>query len=429
MNACLPLFALVSGDKCANTFAAARALTPHLARSRTLDRKLVAATMTMSFGASDAEGAWNWRDAYDAIELAVVLQLRRLAPQIARLEDAPAQIATLLAGLNALTLTHTRRSEEQVALDQFSTPPELAAVAVGAAQIRPGDRVLEPSAGTGLLAVIAEACGGSLELNEIAEHRSGLLDLAFPGAARTRHDAVHLPDLLTSSGIFHAVVTNPPFQHLSSHLHAAMACLADGGRLSAVVPTRLFEDQAAMRALCAKGRFVAALAFPPRAYAKHGTSVEAGLLVIDRSPTEGSVQVPVIQTESLSQLAELAAKLPARPTAQARRFRTVSSVAILEPKARALATPAGRLSFLSDASPLAYETKDAAPEGRVVGLYQAYQVASIAIAGSHRPAFQAIGCNVEIINYQPRLFCPVGSEVLRRVLAKWPAMTVLAKAA
>ena len=382
MNACLPLFALTSADKCANTFAAARALTPHLARSRTLDRKLVAATMTMSFGASDAEGAWNWRDAYDAIELAVVLQLRRLAPQIARLEDAPAQIAALLAGLNALTLTHTRRSEEQVARGQFSTPPELAAVAVAAAQIRPGDRVLEPSAGTGLLAIIAEACGASLELNEIAEHRSGLLDLAFPGAARTRHDAVHLPDLLTSSGSFHAVITNPPYQHLTSHLHAALACLADGGRLSAIVPTRLFEDKGAMRALCAKGRFIGALAFPLRAYAKHGTSVEAGLLVIDRGANGESVQVPVIQTESLAQLAQLAAALPARPTAQARQFRNVSTVAFLEPKARALATPAGRLAFLSCASPLAYETREAGLEGRVVGLYQAYQVASIHIAGA-----------------------------------------------
>ena len=240
MNASLPLFAMASPDKCANTFAAARALVPHLARSRALDRKLVAGTMTMSFGASDAEGAWNWRDAYDAIELAVVLQLRRLAPQIARLEDAPAQIAALLASLNALTLTHTRRSEEQVALDQFSTPPELAAVAVVAAQIRPGDKVLEPSAGTGLMAIIAEACGASLTLNEIAEHRSGLLDLAFPSAARSRHDAVHLPDFLTSSGSFHAVITNPPFQHLEAHLHAALACLADGGRLSAIVPVRLF---------------------------------------------------------------------------------------------------------------------------------------------------------------------------------------------
>jgi len=382
MNACLPLFALASPDKCANTFAAARALTPHLARSRTLDRKLVAATMTMSFGASDAEGAWNWRDAYDAIELAVVLQLRRLAPQIARLEDAPAQIAGLLASLNALTLTHTRRSDEHVALDQFSTPPELAAVAVAAAQIRPGDKVLEPSAGTGLMAIIAEACGASLTLNEIAEHRSGLLDLAFPHAARSRHDAVHLPDLISSSGSFHAVLTNPPFQQLEAHLHASLACLADGGRLSAIVPTRFFEDKAAMRALCAKGRINAALAFPSRAYAKHGTSVEAGLLVIDRGPSDGSVQVPVIQTRDLEQLAGLAASLPARPTAQARVFRVASNVAFLEPKARALAPPAGRLAFLRSASPIAYRIREVCEEGRVVGLYQAYQVASIEIDGA-----------------------------------------------
>jgi len=379
MNASLPLFATASPDKCANTFAAARALTPHLARSRTLDRKLVAGTMTMSFGASDAEGAWNWRDAYDAIELAVVLQLRRLAPQIARLEDAPAQIAGLLASLNALTLTHTRRSEEQVALDQFSTPPELAAVAVAAAQIRPGDKVLEPSAGTGLMAIIAEACGASLTLNEIAEHRSGLLDLAFPSAARSRHDAVHLPDLLCASGSFHAVITNPPFQQLEAHLQAALACLADGGRLSAIVPTRLFEDKAVMRTLRAKGAFVAALAFPARAYAKHGTSVGAGLLVIDRGPSEGPVQVPVIQTRDLAQLAELAASLPARSTAQARVFRVASNVAFLEPKARALATPAARLAFLVSASPIAYRIREACEEGRVVGLYQAYQVASIEI--------------------------------------------------
>ena len=157
MNAFLPLFAQaqVSGsatDKAANILAAARAMVPHLNRSRALDRKLVAGVMTMSFGGSDADGAWCWRDAYDAMEAAVVLQLRRLAPQISRLEDAPAEIVALLASVTELTLTHTRRSEEQVALDQFSTPPELSALAVAAAQIRPGDRVLEPSAGTGLLA-------------------------------------------------------------------------------------------------------------------------------------------------------------------------------------------------------------------------------------------------------------------------------------
>src|ERR1700743_1377026 len=105
MNALLPLFT-VAGDaadqKAANLLAAARALTPHLNRSRALDRKLVSGGMTTTFGSSDAEGAWLWRDAYDAIEAALVLQLRRLAPQIGRLEDAPAEIFAPLHKLSSL---------------------------------------------------------------------------------------------------------------------------------------------------------------------------------------------------------------------------------------------------------------------------------------------------------------------------------------
>src|ERR1700744_4803223 len=121
MNTLLPLFTVATDaadTKAANLLAAGRALTPHLNRSRALDRRLVSAVMTTAFGGSDAEGAWLWRDAYDAIEAALVLQLRRLRPQIGWLEDAPAEICALLANLAELSLTQSRRSEEQVALDQ-----------------------------------------------------------------------------------------------------------------------------------------------------------------------------------------------------------------------------------------------------------------------------------------------------------------------
>ncbi|MFD3266429.1 strawberry notch-like NTP hydrolase domain-containing protein [Phenylobacterium ferrooxidans] len=388
MNATFPLFSALqtpgaAQDKAANTLAAARALIPHLNRSRALDRKLVASTMTISFGGSDAEGAWSWRDAYDAIEAALVLQLRRLNSQIGRLEDAPAEIAVLLASVTDLTLTHTRRSEEQVALDQFSTPPALAALAVLAAQVRPGDKVLEPSAGTGLMAIIAEACGATLELNEIAPHRSALLDGLFPAASRTRHDAAHLKDTLPSSGSFQAVIANPPFQRLEGHLHAAIDCLAQGGRLSAIVPTRLFEDAGAMQALSRRGRVVALIAFPPRAYAKHGTSVETGLLVLDRVEECGvGGAVKVVSGETLADVAKLTAALDPRPTAQPRQFRSVSNVAFLAPRDRALATPSTRLGFLAGASAVAFETIAWSGEGHDVGLYQAYRVSRLALQGS-----------------------------------------------
>src|SRR5579859_5178679 len=382
MNAMLPLFAVAAGGddathKAANILAAARALTPQLNRSRALDRRLVAGVMTTTFGGSDAEGAWLWRDAYEAVEAAMVLQLRRLAPQLGRLEDAPAEIVALLANLADLGLTHTRRSEEQVALDQFSTPPQLGALAVLAAQVRPGDQVLEPSAGTGLLAVLAEACGGSLTLNEIAAGRAGLLDGLFPAAARSAHDAQHLRDILPGSGGFHAVVANPPFQELEAHLHAALDCLADGGRLSAVVPARLFEEAPAQRRLAERGRVVLRLAFPTRAYAKHGTSVETGLLVIDRGAPGGEIP-PVVVAETLADAAQAAAAIEARATAQPRQFRTVSQVSVLAPRARAMATPSNRLAFLNTTAPVAYETKPWSGEGHDVGLYQAYALGRIA---------------------------------------------------
>ena len=55
----------------------------------------------------------------------------------------------------ALLPAHTRRSEESQALQQFSTPLPLGLAALTAAAITPADRVLEPSAGTGLLAILA----------------------------------------------------------------------------------------------------------------------------------------------------------------------------------------------------------------------------------------------------------------------------------
>jgi len=383
MNALLPLFTAAgdaADDKAANLLAAARALAPHLNRSRALDRKLVAGVMTTTFGAADTEGAWLWRDAYDAIEAALVLQLRRLAPQLSRLEDAPAEITALLANLSRLGLTHSRRSEEQIALDQFSTPPELAALAVLAAQVRPGDQVLEPSAGTGLMAVLAEACGGALTLNEVAAGRAALLDGLFPRAARSQFDAVHLGDVLAASGSFHVALVNPPFQQLEAHLLAAIDTLADGGRLAAVVPARLLGDAAALRALEDCGRIVLRLRFPERAYARHGTTVDTGLIVVDRGakgPMAGVADPP-----SLADAARTAAAVTPRANIQARRFRTVDQAALLAPRARALATPSGRLAFLADAAPVAYETCAWSGEGHDVGLYQAYRLGRVRFASS-----------------------------------------------
>src|SRR3546814_1152965 len=107
--------------------------------------------MEAAFGASDTSGAWDWKTAYDACEAATVLFLRKFGPAIRAKATSPAAMLPMLAKIAALLPTHTRRSAEREALQQFSTPIPLGLAAATAAGITATDRVLEPSAGPGLL--------------------------------------------------------------------------------------------------------------------------------------------------------------------------------------------------------------------------------------------------------------------------------------
>ena len=58
-------------------FTTAGNLLPVLEAGRPLDAATLRDAMTSAFGASDAQGAWVWKDAYEAAEAAVVLFIRR----------------------------------------------------------------------------------------------------------------------------------------------------------------------------------------------------------------------------------------------------------------------------------------------------------------------------------------------------------------
>ena len=201
--------------KAARLIAAAKALSPVLAAGRALDARTLREVMTAAFEGSDAAGAWAWKDAYEAAEAAVVLFVKRYGRAMRREAGSPARMLAMLEAVAALEPSHTRRSEEQLAMQQFSTPLPLAYAALQAAAVRPGDVVLEPSAGTGMLAVLAECALGSkaegaLHLNELSTTRAGLLEALFPGASVTRCNAEsiadHLPFVRPT-----VVLMNPPF--------------------------------------------------------------------------------------------------------------------------------------------------------------------------------------------------------------------------
>ena len=160
--------------------AAANLLLPHLERGQRVDTAALRSAMETAFGASDASGAWDWKLAYEACEVATVLFLRKYGKALFRKAASPASRLGPLAKIAGLLPTQTRRSEESQSFQQFSTPLPLGLAALAAAAITPDDVVLEPSAGSGLMAILAQTAGGSLILNELAETRADLLSSLFP---------------------------------------------------------------------------------------------------------------------------------------------------------------------------------------------------------------------------------------------------------
>ena len=211
---------------------AARQLLTDLERGRRIDAAVLRSVMEAAFGASDTTGAWNWKTAYDACEAATVLFLRRYGVAMRAKAASPAAILPMLMRIVSLLPTQTRRSEESESLQQFSTPIGLAFVASIAAAITPADVVLEPSAGTGLLAILAELSGASLILNEFAETRAGILSDLFPAVCTTRFDAAHINDHLDAGVAPSIVLMNPPFS-AAVHVDRQMADAATARRLRA----------------------------------------------------------------------------------------------------------------------------------------------------------------------------------------------------
>lgn len=282
-------------------FAAAGLLLPHLERGESIDAPKLRSAMEAAFGASDAAGAWDWKQAYDACEAATVLFLRKYGKALFRKAGSPALRLSALSKIAGLMPTHTRRSEEAQAFQQFSTPIPLGLVAATAAAITPADRVLEPSAGTGLLAILAEIAGASLVLNELAETRAALLSSLFPAVLVTHFDAAQVDDHLDASAVPSVVLMNPPFSVMANvegrvadaawrHIASALARLAPGGRLVTITGASFAPDNpawtAAFTRLQERSRVVFSAAIDGAAYAKHGTTFSTRLTVFDRAPAD-----------------------------------------------------------------------------------------------------------------------------------------------
>ncbi len=331
-----PAGAVLPSARAEALIAAARTLLPVLEGGRSLDASTLRDAMTRAFGGTDAGGAWLWKDAYEAAEAVLVLFLQRYGRAMRRRAgagpDGPANMLAMLSALAALEPSHTRRSEEQVRLQQFSTPLPLAYAALKAAAVRPGDVVLEPSAGTGMLAVMAECAlasgaSGSLHLNEIAALRAAVLARLFPNAEVTHHNAEAIADFLPDARPT-VVLMNPPFsatpgvsriRHNADlrHLRSAFSMLPPGGRLVAVTSANCVPGNTAWNGAFASlgkdARVAFTMAVDGRVYARRGTGFETRLTVLDRSAVPGIAVDPSVRAADAAELLDAAiASVPPR---------------------------------------------------------------------------------------------------------------------
>jgi protein-L-isoaspartate O-methyltransferase len=257
--------------------------------SSKLDNAAIGRLARGAFGSSAGHG----RDAYDAAEAGLNLYLARIGLDIA---NVPATIDRLLA-LQARLPIQTRRDQTQVEYQQFSTPPAEALVVAKSAALRPGMSVLEPSAGTGNIAVLARLLGTNVDTNEIDPRRRELLTLL--GFEPMAIDAERLDNLLPAEKTYDAIVMNPPFSATGGrvnghrtefgarHIEQALLRLKPGGRLVAIVGRGMAADRPGFRdwwrEIGTRYHVRANVGIDGQEYARFGTKFGNQIIVIDRN--------------------------------------------------------------------------------------------------------------------------------------------------
>jgi predicted RNA methylase len=370
-----PLSAQCPYQTAASIILAAQDLLGHFAAGRRIDTAVIRTAMHSAFGASDAAGAWDWKAAYEAVEVAQLLFMRRYGPAINVRTADPFERLKLVERIARLAPTQTRRSEEMQAFQQFSTPVGLAWVAGFAAGFVPGELVLEPSAGTGLLAIQAELGTSRLALNEVADVRSALLRQLFYTSTVTTHDASQIHDRLDPGMVPSCIVMNPPFSAAVGvetrvadaafrHLSSAVARLASGGRLVAITGANCSPEHEAWRdgfvRLQEQARVVFTAPIAGSVFAPHGTSIETRLTVIDKLPAAVPTSFPAVLATApdlRALLRWLIDYLPPRATLAAQQPPALRPAA-----SRRVAAPRPRLAVAAQAEPtgvlLDYEIAD-----------------------------------------------------------------------
>lgn len=139
------IFSSTSGRQGTPLIAVGQEIARILAVEPLVSAAVISQLMSREMGGTDANGHWQWKDAYEVLEIGLILSVRKHGKE--RLSGDRHQALQWLSELQAKLPTHTRRSEDSYLYQQFSTPLAMGYAVSRAAQLRSGDTVLELTGG------------------------------------------------------------------------------------------------------------------------------------------------------------------------------------------------------------------------------------------------------------------------------------------
>jgi type I restriction-modification system DNA methylase subunit len=239
-------------------------------------------------------GESNPHFCHEIAEAALNLLIRRKYAKNLLVAKNPAEaVRSLLKPLASRLPTQTWRSREQTERQQFSTPPSIAYLLAYALSLGENEEVLEPSAGTGSLAVWTSEVGIKTYTNEIDPRRRFLLGQI--GFAPTTYNAEFINDFLQPEILPSCVLMNPPFSSSGGrtknnsskfgfrHVESALERLKKGGKFGIILGEAGGLDFKTgsdfWEKLSENFRVKAIIKIVGREYNKNGTTVDINLII------------------------------------------------------------------------------------------------------------------------------------------------------
>ena len=239
-------------------------------------------------------GEANPHFCHEIAEAALNLLIRRkYALNLLAAENPVEVVLDLLKPLALRLPTQTWRSCEQTVRQQFSTPAATAYLLAFLLNLDGREQVLEPSAGTGNLAVWTSGRKIKTHANEIDSGRRFLLEQI--GFAPTAFNAEFINDFLLPDCAPDCVLMNPPFSSSGGrtknnsskfgfrHVESALERLRKGGKFGVILgeagglDTKTGNDF--WRKLSDRIEVSAVIKIDGREYAKNGTTVDINLII------------------------------------------------------------------------------------------------------------------------------------------------------